>query len=249
MCSFVLFFGRVSKIYQLIPTDGLATTGSRLNRLRYWECYSFECLCRCQKIYLQHHRVIIDYDQPSMHRPCLHRDCYGHIGLSVVIVCVLLVLSAFSLIGLVPHVPGWGCARPLRDGGGRFWFVFCSDCQDQFWLRLFTQLKPETWIVVVTSEPRNSDASIICLISTPLMCCISMKIMLSFWRECTSLDELQQATEPLTNYLANAGCLRPLKGMEDQDFLLEDILMFQVVHRVSGAFERFVWRYYGSKSL
>ena len=58
--------------------------------------------------------------------------------------------------------------------------------------------------------------------------------------ECTSLDELQQATEPLTDYLANAGCLRPLKGIEDKDLLVEDILMFQVVHRVSGAFERFV---------
>ncbi|XP_059912148.1 G2/M phase-specific E3 ubiquitin-protein ligase-like, partial [Gadus macrocephalus] len=57
--------------------------------------------------------------------------------------------------------------------------------------------------------------------------------------ECTSLDELQQATEPLTDYLANAGCLRPLKGIEDKDLLVEDILMFQVVHRVSGAFERF----------
>ncbi|CAL8306913.1 unnamed protein product [Merluccius merluccius] len=57
--------------------------------------------------------------------------------------------------------------------------------------------------------------------------------------ECTSLDELQQATEPLTDYLANAGCLRPLKGIEDKDLLVEEILMFQVVHRVSGAFERF----------
>ncbi|CAL8389152.1 unnamed protein product [Arctogadus glacialis] len=49
--------------------------------------------------------------------------------------------------------------------------------------------------------------------------------------ECTSLDELQQATEPLTDYLANAGCLRPLKGIEDKDLLVENILMFQVVHR------------------
>ena len=48
--------------------------------------------------------------------------------------------------------------------------------------------------------------------------------------ECTSLDELQQATEPLTDYLANAGCLRPLKGIEDKDLLVEDILMFQVFH-------------------
>ncbi|KAJ7991034.1 hypothetical protein DPEC_G00293050 [Dallia pectoralis] len=57
--------------------------------------------------------------------------------------------------------------------------------------------------------------------------------------ECTSFDELEQAIEPLTDYLANAGCLRPLKHIEDKDLLVEDIIMFQVVHRVSGAFQRF----------
>ncbi|XP_076148922.1 G2/M phase-specific E3 ubiquitin-protein ligase-like [Alosa pseudoharengus] len=57
--------------------------------------------------------------------------------------------------------------------------------------------------------------------------------------ECTSFDELQQATAPLTDYLANAGCLRPLKHIQDKYLLVEDIIMFQVVHRVSGAFERF----------
>ncbi|XP_054622472.1 G2/M phase-specific E3 ubiquitin-protein ligase-like [Dunckerocampus dactyliophorus] len=34
-------------------------------------------------------------------------------------------------------------------------------------------------------------------------------------------------------------CLRPLKCIEDRDLLVKDILMFQVVHRVCGAFERF----------
>ncbi|XP_054608769.1 uncharacterized protein LOC129179453 [Dunckerocampus dactyliophorus] len=57
--------------------------------------------------------------------------------------------------------------------------------------------------------------------------------------ECTSLDDLINATEPLQDYLANAGCLRPLKCIEDRDLLVKDILMFQVVHRVCGAFERF----------
>ncbi|KAJ8015789.1 hypothetical protein DPEC_G00029790 [Dallia pectoralis] len=57
--------------------------------------------------------------------------------------------------------------------------------------------------------------------------------------ECTSFDELEQAIEPLTDYLANAGCLRPLKHIEDKDLLVEDVIMFQVVHRVSGAFQRF----------
>lgn len=58
--------------------------------------------------------------------------------------------------------------------------------------------------------------------------------------DCTSLDDLLYATEPLQDYLANAGCLRPLKHIEDRDLLVQDILMFQVVHRVCGAFERFV---------
>ncbi|KAF1384238.1 hypothetical protein PFLUV_G00116270 [Perca fluviatilis] len=41
-----------------------------------------------------------------------------------------------------------------------------------------------------------------------------------------------------SNYLANAGCLRPLKRIEDKDLLVEDI-MFQVVHQVNGALQRF----------
>ncbi|XP_051814807.1 G2/M phase-specific E3 ubiquitin-protein ligase-like [Acanthochromis polyacanthus] len=57
--------------------------------------------------------------------------------------------------------------------------------------------------------------------------------------KCTSLDDLIHSTEPLQDYLANAGCLRPLKCIKDKDQLVEDILMFQVVHRVWGAFERF----------
>ncbi|XP_061576426.1 G2/M phase-specific E3 ubiquitin-protein ligase-like [Cololabis saira] len=57
--------------------------------------------------------------------------------------------------------------------------------------------------------------------------------------ESTSFEDLMRATEPLQDYLANAGCLRPLKCIEDRDLLVQDIVMFQVVHRVSGAFERF----------
>uniref|UniRef100_A0A3Q2ZKE7 HECT-type E3 ubiquitin transferase n=1 Tax=Kryptolebias marmoratus TaxID=37003 RepID=A0A3Q2ZKE7_KRYMA len=44
---------------------------------------------------------------------------------------------------------------------------------------------------------------------------------------------------PLEEYLANAGCLRQLKRLEDKDRLVDDILMFQVIHRVRGPFERF----------
>ncbi|XP_033987995.1 uncharacterized protein LOC117483755 [Trematomus bernacchii] len=57
--------------------------------------------------------------------------------------------------------------------------------------------------------------------------------------ECSSLNDLLHTTEPLQDFLANAGCLRPLKSIEDRDLLVQDITMFQVVHRVAGAFERF----------
>ncbi|XP_078139955.1 G2/M phase-specific E3 ubiquitin-protein ligase [Centroberyx gerrardi] len=57
--------------------------------------------------------------------------------------------------------------------------------------------------------------------------------------EAKTLEELQQFTEPLTDYLANAGCLRHLTSLVDKDQLLEDVLMFQVVQRVRGPLERF----------
>ncbi|XP_073672232.1 uncharacterized protein [Paramisgurnus dabryanus] len=57
--------------------------------------------------------------------------------------------------------------------------------------------------------------------------------------EATTLIELQHSTETIMDYLANAGCLRPLKSIADRDRLVEDILMFQVVNRVHGPFERF----------
>ncbi|CAL8270240.1 unnamed protein product [Arctogadus glacialis] len=57
--------------------------------------------------------------------------------------------------------------------------------------------------------------------------------------ESTTLEELTQSTEPLQDYLANAGCLKPLKSVDDRDRLVEDVLMFQVINRVRGPFERF----------
>ena len=47
--------------------------------------------------------------------------CYGHMGLSVGVVCVLRVLSAFALIGLDPQVPGWGCVPVNGIKGGLAW--------------------------------------------------------------------------------------------------------------------------------
>ncbi|CAG6016235.1 unnamed protein product, partial [Menidia menidia] len=57
--------------------------------------------------------------------------------------------------------------------------------------------------------------------------------------EVRTLQELKVAVEPLTDYLATAGCLRNLTSLTDKYQLLKDILMFQVVHRVLGPFERF----------
>ncbi|KAJ4946591.1 hypothetical protein JOQ06_024255, partial [Pogonophryne albipinna] len=56
--------------------------------------------------------------------------------------------------------------------------------------------------------------------------------------EAKSLADLLATTEPLEEYLANAGCLRPLRRSEDKNLLVDDILMFQVIHRVRGPFER-----------
>ncbi|CAM4549619.1 unnamed protein product [Leuciscus chuanchicus] len=53
-----------------------------------------------------------------------------------------------------------------------------------------------------------------------------------------TMDELCQATESITEYLANAGCLRAIKCLGDKDQLVDDILMFQVVNRVHGPLER-----------
>ncbi|KAM4528196.1 G2/M phase-specific E3 ubiquitin-protein ligase [Odontesthes bonariensis] len=57
--------------------------------------------------------------------------------------------------------------------------------------------------------------------------------------ESTTLEELTQSTEPLLDYLANAGCLKLMKTVDDRDRLVEDVLMFQVINRVRGPFERF----------
>lgn len=53
-----------------------------------------------------------------------------------------------------------------------------------------------------------------------------------------TMDELCEATECMSEYLANAGCLRVVKCLKDKDLLLQDILMFQVVNRLHGPLER-----------
>lgn len=56
----------------------------------------------------------------------------------------------------------------------------------------------------------------------------------------TTLQELEEAKAPLLDYLANAGCLRPVRSVRDKDLLIHDIVMFQVVHRVKGPFVRYL---------
>lgn len=58
--------------------------------------------------------------------------------------------------------------------------------------------------------------------------------------EAQTLEELKQLTEPLTDYLSTAGCLRPLTRLADKDKLLEDVLTFQVVQRVRGPLDWYV---------
>ncbi|MEQ2276460.1 hypothetical protein XENORESO_020569, partial [Xenotaenia resolanae] len=57
--------------------------------------------------------------------------------------------------------------------------------------------------------------------------------------ESSTLEELLRATDPLLDYMTNAGCVRPLTTISDRDLLLRDLLMFHVVHRVQGPFQRF----------
>ncbi|XDV25542.1 hypothetical protein PO909_029448, partial [Leuciscus waleckii] len=55
----------------------------------------------------------------------------------------------------------------------------------------------------------------------------------------TTLEDLEESKAPLLDYLANAGCLRPMRSIGDRDLLVHDIVMFQVIHRVQGPFQRF----------
>ncbi|XP_073672791.1 uncharacterized protein [Garra rufa] len=56
--------------------------------------------------------------------------------------------------------------------------------------------------------------------------------------DASTMEELCEATECMSEYLANAGCLRAVKCLKDKDLLLQDILLFQVVNRLHGPLER-----------
>ncbi|XP_038157342.1 uncharacterized protein LOC119794066 [Cyprinodon tularosa] len=56
--------------------------------------------------------------------------------------------------------------------------------------------------------------------------------------ESSTLEELPRAIDPLLDYMTSAGCVRPLRAINDRDLLLHDLLMFHVAHRVQGPFQR-----------
>ncbi|KAJ8364692.1 hypothetical protein SKAU_G00135230 [Synaphobranchus kaupii] len=56
--------------------------------------------------------------------------------------------------------------------------------------------------------------------------------------EAGSMEELMDATDCMSDYLANAGCLWAVKCLKDKDLLVQDILLFQVVNRLHGPLER-----------
>uniref|UniRef100_A0A8C6U3T0 HECT domain-containing protein n=1 Tax=Neogobius melanostomus TaxID=47308 RepID=A0A8C6U3T0_9GOBI len=72
----------------------------------------------------------------------------------------------------------------------------------------------------------------VCVLSVPL-------IQIS---ESKTLEELRAHCEPLTDYMATAGCLRCLSTLMDKDKLVEDILRFQVILRVRGPLQRYLRR-------
>ncbi|XP_056431348.1 G2/M phase-specific E3 ubiquitin-protein ligase-like [Gadus chalcogrammus] len=93
---------------------------------------------------------------------------------------------------------------------------------------------------IADSEIREKIQKVCCIfISSYSAVSIYLSYHLCPQFKSTTLEELTQSTEPLQDYLANAGCLKPLKSVDDRDRLVEDVLMFQVINRVRGPFERY----------
>lgn len=86
-----------------------------------------------------------------------------------------------------------------------------------------------------------------CIVKGPLNCTpviedvadTDLSSSLKLISESKTLEELRTNCQPLTDYLATAGCLRCLNSLMDKEKLVEDILQFQVVHRVHGPLQRF----------
>ncbi|XP_042268934.1 G2/M phase-specific E3 ubiquitin-protein ligase-like [Thunnus maccoyii] len=54
-----------------------------------------------------------------------------------------------------------------------------------------------------------------------------------------SVEDIQTLTSAIQDYLANAGCLRHIRKVEDKTVLVKDILTFQVINRIHLPLQRF----------
>ncbi|XP_053329662.1 G2/M phase-specific E3 ubiquitin-protein ligase-like [Spea bombifrons] len=55
--------------------------------------------------------------------------------------------------------------------------------------------------------------------------------------DCSTIEELKTLINENLDFLTNAGCLRTVKVLNDKNWLVKDLLMFNVIHRVRGPFE------------
>lgn len=55
-----------------------------------------------------------------------------------------------------------------------------------------------------------------------------------------SLSSLQSAVQDCCEFLAAAGCLRPVTALCDKNMLVDDILIYHVIKRITSPLERFV---------
>lgn len=55
-----------------------------------------------------------------------------------------------------------------------------------------------------------------------------------------SLSSLQSAVQDCCEFLAAAGCLRPVTALCDKNVLVDDILIYHVIKRITSPLERFV---------
>lgn len=55
-----------------------------------------------------------------------------------------------------------------------------------------------------------------------------------------SLSSLQSTVRDCYDFLAAAGCLRPITSLRDKDMLVNDLLIHHVIKRIISPLERFV---------
>lgn len=55
-----------------------------------------------------------------------------------------------------------------------------------------------------------------------------------------TLSSLQSTVHDCHDFLAAAGCLRPITALHDKDMLVNDLLIHHVIKRITSPLERFV---------